>query len=779
VPGIRSHLPPTNTVNRPTIPSVSVIVPAYTEDRWATIVRSLASACGQSVPPLEVILAVDHNPDLAERARTQFKGVHVCENVGPKGASGARNTGVSNSHGEILVFLDDDQVATPDWLHALCGNFDDPSVLGVGGKITPTWPADRPHWLPREFDWVVGGSYLGMPEVVAPIRNVWSGNMAIRRSVFEAVGGFRAGFGKIGDASRPEDTDLCLRVREAFPWGHWLYDPVAAVSHVVPHERTTRKFFLKRCWNEGRGKANLAEYNGVDASTAAERHYVKHVLPRGAFREMFHAIVHCDVNSFQRGLMIVAGFSITAAGLVAETFASRIRPLRRKVHALDEASVNAPQPMFRPIYVGDWDVADPFPPLTDECFDGSNYSAAQFLIRLATEPLGSVEVTYEDAGSLPITVATAASAKFLGDVNARLKTDGLSPVTEIPVTGLPDEVSGRLSFAAQRNHLMSGAPKISVVVCTRDRPARVVECVRRLSTLDYPSFEIVVVDNAPQEPEAVPSGLATITAAVPLRYMIEAHGGLSRARNTGWRAAQGEIVAFLDDDVVPDRYWLAEILRGFSAGPEVGCVTGMVLPAELRTQSQVWFEEFGGFCKGRGFEREIFNSNHPQSPLYPLPQFGAGANMAFRRSALENIGGFDVALGAGTPTKGSEDTYAFTRTLLGRNAIVYQPTAVTWHYHRETVDGLKEQLLSYGVATSAFYAALLRFDIRLLIPLVRLIPTAVKDLSRDDSLRTAKMQSFPKHLARTEFRGLITGGPVYAWSMIRQRIETRALGRAK
>jgi hypothetical protein len=224
-----------------------------------------------------------------------------------------------HSRGDIVVFLDDDQVAaTPDWLSCICGHFSEPEVVGVGGGITAQWPAARPHWFPREFDWVVGASYTGMPVTVAPVRNVWGGNTAIRRTVFDAVGGFRPGFGKTGRVSRPEDTDLCLRVKRAMPSGHWLYDPAAAVSHNVPLDRSTPSFFLKRCWHEGRGKAALVRFIGMDASMASERRYTTRVLPRAFAREMRVAVLRGDTASLQRCGAILLGFSLTVAGWLTE-----------------------------------------------------------------------------------------------------------------------------------------------------------------------------------------------------------------------------------------------------------------------------------------------------------------------------------------------------------------------------------------------------------------------------------------------------------------------------
>lgn len=299
-------------------PLVSVIIAAYTEERWDSMVKCVCSALDQSPPPLEVVLAIDHNPGLADRARQHFDGVVVVESTNLRGASGTRNSGVAASRGELLVFLDDDQAATPGWLASIASYFADPDVLGVGGGITLSWPQSRPRWFPGEFDWVVGGSYTGMPVVASPIRNVWSGNMAIRRKTFDAAGGFRAGFGKLGMSSRPEDTDLCLRVVRLHPSGHWLYAPDAEVVHLVPARRSTRRFFLGRCWSEGRGKGALIIMNGAGVSTELERRYTTRVLPGALARALGRGVLRADVGSLERAVAILCGVLLTATGVLAE-----------------------------------------------------------------------------------------------------------------------------------------------------------------------------------------------------------------------------------------------------------------------------------------------------------------------------------------------------------------------------------------------------------------------------------------------------------------------------
>lgn len=297
-------------------PTVSVIIAAFAIERWCDLRVAVESVRTQTLPDVETIVVIDHNPDLLDLAKRELEDVTVVPNVGSKGASGARNSGVAASHGEVVAFLDDDAVAFPAWLEGLLRHFAAPDVVGVGGRLIPLWTSSRPRWFPSEFDWAVGASYRGMPEQATPVRNVWSGNMAIRRRVFDAIGGFRGDFGKVGGRSRPEDTDLCLRAAAARPGGTWVYEPAGVAGHRVPLKRTTIGYFLRRCFHEGSGKAALAALNGTGESTSAERLYTRRVLPGGVVRGLRDA-AHGDVSGALRSIAIAAGFSFAVAGFSA------------------------------------------------------------------------------------------------------------------------------------------------------------------------------------------------------------------------------------------------------------------------------------------------------------------------------------------------------------------------------------------------------------------------------------------------------------------------------
>src|SRR3954451_11811986 len=141
--------------------TVSVVICAYSDERWDDLVAAIESVRRQTVPALEMIVVIDRNPGLLDRVKATMPDVIAMPNEDEGGAGGARNTGVAAAKGEIIAFLDDDAEADPDWLEQLLPSFDDPKVLGIGGHIDPKWMAPRPSWFPDEFGWVLGCSYPG------------------------------------------------------------------------------------------------------------------------------------------------------------------------------------------------------------------------------------------------------------------------------------------------------------------------------------------------------------------------------------------------------------------------------------------------------------------------------------------------------------------------------------------------------------------------------------------------------------------------------------------
>ncbi|MEV4866731.1 glycosyltransferase family 2 protein [Streptomyces ossamyceticus] len=293
------------------VPSMSVVVCAYTLDRWEDLRAATASLLGQSRAVDEILLVVDHCPDLYERASKELPGVRVVPNRGRRGLSGARNTGVAVSRGEVVAFLDDDAAAEPDWAERLLAPYDDPRVVGVGGFVRPRWSTSRPVWFPPEFDWVVGCSYRGLPERAAPVRNFIGANMSFRKTELLEVGGFLDALGRVGvqPALGDDETELCLRIAARHPDAVLLYEPAAEVRHRVPESRTRWSYFRSRCYVEGRCKALVASRRGSGPALASERVYLRSTVPRALVRSL-----RPRPGALRTAGALSAGVSVTVAG---------------------------------------------------------------------------------------------------------------------------------------------------------------------------------------------------------------------------------------------------------------------------------------------------------------------------------------------------------------------------------------------------------------------------------------------------------------------------------
>ena len=267
-------------------------------------------------------------------------------------------------------------------------------------------------------------------------------------------------------------------------------------------------------------------------------------------------------------------------------------------------------------------------------------------------------------------------------------------------TGLREELRGRGGGAP--------FPSLTVAVCTRDRPDALARCIRSVAAVERPEgaskVEVLVVDNAP------PDGRTreAVAAAPGVRYVCEPRAGLNFARNRALHEASGAWVAFLDDDVVADRWWLAGLAEALGDHPDAAAVTGLVLPYALETPAQVLFEERGGFRSAfeAGFETVRYGPRRAGDPRYPVEAglFGAGANMAFRRDVLVGLGGFDEALDTGAPLPGGGDLDAFYRVVRAGHPLVYEPSCLVFHEHRRDLASLGRQYRSWGLGFMAFVA---------------------------------------------------------------------------
>jgi GT2 family glycosyltransferase len=282
------------------------------------LVAAVESVLAQTQPARDVIVVIDGNETLRERALRELPRAKVVPNMLTPGLSGARMTGAGLATASVIAFLDDDAIADLNWLEELLGAYRDERALGAGGFIEPLWTATPPGWFPREFDWVIGCTYKGMPIRDGRIRNVIGANMSVRADVLRRTGGFTTKLGRRsagvfskGIAESCEETEFCIRAARLYPGGYWAYRPTARVRHRVSAQRMTWRYFVRRCRMEGTAKAILATITGGRDGLASERRYIFSLL-RSFLNELASAL-RGEGQAAARAGAIFIGLAITAS----------------------------------------------------------------------------------------------------------------------------------------------------------------------------------------------------------------------------------------------------------------------------------------------------------------------------------------------------------------------------------------------------------------------------------------------------------------------------------
>jgi GT2 family glycosyltransferase len=298
------------------------------------------------------------------------------------------------------------------------------------------------------------------------------------------------------------------------------------------------------------------------------------------------------------------------------------------------------------------------------------YPSALVLVRWHGRTVGAVDLPVADGRIARAAVRRAAQAAYGRTLAGLQVADALGLATPTASTTLPSA---------------------TVVVCTRDRPADLARALASLRAACPSDVGVLVVDNAPSDDRA-----RHVAAEHGAAYVLEPRPGQAWARTRGIELADTELVLFTDDDVVVDAGWVDALRRPF-ADRDVAAVTGLVMPFELETDAQHWFERHYGFSARGWIRREVDATT--VSPL-AAGTVGAGASMAFRRQIARSLGAFTTELGPGTAASAGDDTYALYRLLSHGHVIVYEPDAIAWHRHRVDDASLRRQVRGYGTATA-------------------------------------------------------------------------------
>ncbi len=401
--------------------------------------------------------------------------------------------------------------------------------------------------------------------------------------------------------------------------------------------------------------------------------------------------------------------------------------------------------MLYPIKVVDIELSRPLTTL--DGLDG--YMAVQGLLRFHGAPIGYVKAPITNGHCTAQTLSKRILEDHSETIINRLLYNGLSlplgreslcleDLFDVP----PPEYKGKL-------------PLVTVAVCTRDRTPNLSLCLDAIKQLDYPYLDIIVVDNAPTNE----STKKLVETYANIRYICEPRPGLDWARNRAVLEAKGDIIAYTDDDVVVDSAWAKALALVFIKHPDVMAVTGLVVPYELETETQVLFEMYGGF--GRGMRRKWYQVNRGNKIHWRLlgtGEFGTGANMAYRRSVFDDIGFFDPALDVGTVTNGGGDLEMFFRVLKEGHTLVYEPSAIVRHRHRRNYAQLRTQITNnsiglFSYAIRSVFAYPEEFLSFLLLLLWWIVYWNLRRLCLDFKNPTR----FPRDLILAEFKGCFTG----------------------
>ena len=426
-----------------------------------------------------------------------------------------------------------------------------------------------------------------------------------------------------------------------------------------------------------------------------------------------------------------------------------------------------------PIAMGEVELCAAMTDLTVPSFASrADFVGVHLLVSMHRQPIGIVLVPsdwFNPDGRIraPELLAATVKSELWTEVVDHLREDGLAIPSELGPAGLSVVANPPCSWASR---LGSARPSVTVCIATcGGDPAPLLRTIRSALAQTYDNFQVLVVDNRPGS-SGLPGPLVDeFFDDDRLFYVTEPQPGLGTVRNRGIREAEGEIVALTDDDVALSSDWLGSLVAAFDV-PEVACVTGLILPDELVTGPELLIEEFGGFSKGFRRRRWDLDGNRLDHPLYPyiLGMYGSGANAAWRRSAIEAIGGYDDYLGTGTKARGGEDLDIYLECVLRGHQLVYEPAALIRHEHHRDLRALRRQIFDYGAGLGAVLTKRLLHEQERRDLLPRLGAGLEYLLNPRSPKNRGKSTTYPRSLTAAELAGIAYGPVAYLRSRARR-----------
>ena len=681
----------------PATTRISIVIPTHNRAQRAKSLLDKLALQTYSRELMEVIMVANSCTDDTVAMLQQYKAPFVLKyaETGTASPAAPRNKGASMATGEILIFIDDDVDPCDEFAaEHIKAHEDDRSVvigylpLATTGKLG-YYRQSLKMWWENKFQQMRRTGYRFSYE------DLLSGNFSLSSKLFHEINGF------VTTLRCRDDYELGIRLLEAGANFKFCY--TAKGLHC--DEVTNLDRSLKRKREEGKMDVHLWRIHPEITSTLQEEYRKRELdFPRSG---RAYAMMHYPrITDWLAKLLLRILKKMERWGM-----RKRWERLSYLLHTywyykglLDE--LHTKQGLLQYFY--HTPLVNPTKELNIDLDKG--LTAAEALLdrerphvthlwlgnqkigtvpyKKGIEPLKGVHLRRLLASSIPKSMTTAMA---LDAVTKNYDDDIVSPATIIAQKR--ENAAVIMHQALQQLAPLEDKPTsagISVVVCTRNRTEQLSNCITHLMALQYPKFEIIVIDNAPSNEDT-----RELTSKLPVKYVREEKPGLDWARNRGIAQAKYDIVAFTDDDVRVHPHWLQEIEKIFR-DESVSGASGYVAPAELETPAQHLFESgYGGM--GHGFYRRYFQKDKlSNKQLLWASSFGIGANMAFRKEIFKTIGGFDTALDVGTPSHGAGDIEMFHRLVAKGNLFVYEPSMLVWHHHRREEKALKKQIFDNG-----------------------------------------------------------------------------------
>jgi GT2 family glycosyltransferase len=768
---------PGSRLNHGASPEVDVIVP--TAGRPSRVRPCLESLQRLDYPRFRIVV-VDNRPEdgatrevVAALRRTDGR-IHYFAEPRP-GSSVARNRGIAESSADILAFTDDDVCVDPQWLSWLVHGFQsDPSVTVVTGLVMPTdmdTPAQRSFEEHVGFGKGFARRTFDLREHRAaevPLFPYWGAtfgsgnNMAFRRAQLLLLGGFDPALGAGSLALAGADIESFTHA--ILKGGRLVYEPRALCWHDHRSDESAlqRQLFcywvgftaILTKWAIRTPWGLAAALIRALPAAAGVRRGAGRTVPREV--ERFRDQLRMSARRSTLGLQF-KGYVLGPAMYVRSSLWARRLRLHdvlaaRPARLLDADSPPSLSRVQGPVAIR---MIDLDAPVEDISVDGSAtnepYRSLEVVVRLGGRPLGSVMLPL----ALDQRVTAAALADAIRKQLGRELRDALAARGEQLPAALPLDGFERRADQGRTQ----AQPAVTVVVPTCRNPVRLERCLRSILATDYERVDVVVVENRPGSPVTRDLLTTRFPGDERIRYVEEARRGAASARNRGLAHASGEIVAFVDDDVVVDPAWLRMATAAFLSSDEVGCVTGLILPLALDTHTQVLREQLSTFGKGFRPTRFSLPETRRVNPLFPFTpgHVGSGANTLLRASLARRLGGFDPRLGPATPTMGGGELDLYIRVLYSGADILYEPGVIVWHEHPDEPRSLTRYAFRFGVGLGAVLAKQFIGGPERL-RLLSLAPAGVRyALNPNSRKNVTKSPYYPRRLDVVEGAGMLVG----------------------